>query len=216
MKSIKLKHTPALENINIKDAAFFFEKSGTFEYIDMLNWPEKYPYKPECKFKIARSTTSIFIHYKIIENGVRAIYTKDNSPVFEDSCVEFFCRRPDQKSYYNFEFNCIGTCMAGERNGRNEIVSQFNSEQMSTIKRHASLGTNPFNEIKANFEWKLTVEIPFTLLGITNNNLPDKLMANFYKCADALSTPHYLSWSLISTTEPNFHRPDFFAKIIFC
>ena len=39
------------------------------------------------------------------------------------------------------------------------------------------------------------------------------MMANFYKCADLTSTPHFLSWAPIDTPEPDFHRPEFFAPI---
>jgi hypothetical protein len=34
---------------------------------------------------------------------------------------------------------------------------------------------------------------------------------NVYKCGDKLSTPHYLSLAPIKTTDPDFHRPEFFV-----
>lgn len=39
--------------------------------------------------------------------------------------------------------------------------------------------------------------------------------ANFYKCGDNTSKPHYLSWNPIGTESPDFHRPDFFGNLIF-
>lgn len=65
------------------------------------------------------------------------------------------------------------------------------------------------------FAWNLLVAIPFELIGLDGNNLPEKLYANFYKCADGTSLPHYLSWSPIETEKPDFHRPDFFGEIYF-
>ena len=214
MKSLKIAYQPKLDNIDIKDAAAYFERNTAFEYIDMLNWPRQFPYKPDCRFKIARSSDSIFIFYKIVENSVRALYCNDNDAVWEDSCVEFFCKQPDQKSYYNFELNCIGTCLASEREGKNENVQLFSKDELLTVKRYASLGTKAFNEVSGDFEWKLTVQIPFSLIGIDKNNLPKKFKANFYKCADGTSKPHYLSWSLIACPEPDFHKPEFFGDMI--
>lgn len=65
------------------------------------------------------------------------------------------------------------------------------------------------------FEWELTVKIPFTLMGLDPNNLPEKIRGNFYKCADGTDSPHYVSWSPIKTEKPNFHCPEFFGELIF-
>lgn len=215
MKSLKINYAPKLDNAEIEDAAGFFELNNVFEYIDMLNWPTQFPYKPSCQFKIARSTNSIFIHFKVIESNIRALYTNDQDPVWEDSCVEFFCKLPEQKTYFNFEFNCIGTCLATVREGRDLNVNPLSKKKMNSIKRVASLGNSIFDEKKGNFEWKLTVEIPFELIDIQSDNLPEMLMANFYKCGDGTSIPHYLSWSHISTDTPDFHRPEYFGIIYF-
>jgi hypothetical protein len=40
------------------------------------------------------------------------------------------------------------------------------------------------------------------------------LCANFYKCGDELSVPHYISWAPIEAEKPNFHRPDCFGKMV--
>jgi hypothetical protein len=215
MKSLEIKYESKLDNTEIRDAVNFFERNGTFEYIDMLNWPTQFPYKPSCQFKIARSSQSLFIHFKVVESNIRALYTKDQDPVWEDSCVEFFCKIPDQKTYFNFEFNCIGTCLASQRESRNLKVQPLSTESLNSIKRFASLGNTAFEEKTGNFEWKLTVEIPFEVIDIQSDNLPETLMANFYKCADGTSIPHYLSWSHISTDQPDFHRPEYFGAIYF-
>jgi len=215
MKSLKIKYESRLNNVEIIEAARFFELNNSFEYIDMLNWPTQFPYKPSCQFKIARSTNSIFIHFKVIESNIRALYANDQEPVWEDSCVEFFCKLPVQNTYFNFEFNCIGTCLAAQREGREINVNPLSVVKTNSIKRFASLGNSIFDEKKGNFEWKLTVEIPFELIDIQSDNLPEMLMANFYKCADGTTIPHYLSWSHISTDTPDFHRPEYFGIIYF-
>ena len=39
--------------------------------------------------------------------------------------------------------------------------------------------------------------------------------ANFYKCGDETQKPHYLSWNPVKTSKPDFHRPEYFGKLIF-
>jgi len=146
---------------------------------------------------------------------LKAVYSTDQSPVHEDSCVEFFCRLPENDFYTNFEFNCIGTCSASKRRARKTEVVPFNVSEMQTIKRFPSIGTKSFNELQGIFEWELTVEIPFKLIGIDPLNLPEKLWANFYKCADATDSPHYVSWNPVKTEKPDFHQPEFFGELYF-
>lgn len=213
MKSLKINYIPKLNNIEIIEATIYFKRNQVFEYMDMLNWPTLYPFKPVCRFKIARSAQSLFIHFNVIEKNVRALYSTDQETVWEDSCVEFFCKLPEQEHYFNFEFNCIGTCLATRRKGRDLDVQPLSELKMKSIKRYASLGNEPFNEKTGHFEWELTVEIPFETMEIPYENLPKTLQANFYKCGDGTSEPHYLSWSHIATEMPDFHCPEFFGEI---
>jgi hypothetical protein len=203
-----------VNELDIEKTADFFENTDSFERIDMLNWPDLFPYKPDCRFKMAYTLDSLLIHFEVEEKIIKAVYDTDQEPVWQDSCVEFFCQLPGEKNYFNFEFNCIGTCLATNRVSREENVVPLSQDQLNQIKRYASLGNIPFDEKTGYFEWKLTVEIPFKLLGITNNNIPEKIKGNFYKCGDGTSMPHYLSWTSIPTEKPDFHRPEYFGEII--
>ena len=77
MKSLKIKYEPKLDDAEISAAADFFRLNGVFEYVDMLNWPIQFPYKPSCQFKIVGSQRSLFIHFKVIESNIRALCVKD-------------------------------------------------------------------------------------------------------------------------------------------
>ena len=215
MKSLQTEHISLLNAASIEKAADILSKSNTFETIDVLNWSLAYGYKPETKFKIARSEDSLFIYFNVVENNVKAMYTADQDPVWQDSCVEFFCTLPGQNFYYNFEFNCIGTCLVTAREGRDENVRPFADDQLKQIERYASLGKKPFDEKNERTAWELCVKIPFTLIGINEKKLPEKLCANFYKCGDETTVPHYVSWSPIKTENPDFHRPEFFGEVWF-
>ena len=215
MKSLIISHISKLDNTDIESASTILDDFGQRETVDTLNWPKEYPYKPITYFNIGRSDKSIFIKYSVHGSMLRAIYSNDQDPVYEDSCVEFFCKAPDAEKYTNFEFNCIGTCSASSRKGRDEEVVAFTPDEMKSIKRFPSMGRRAFNEMEGMFEWELTVEIPFKLIGIDPENLPEKLLGNFYKCADGTDSMHYLSWNPITTETPDFHRPEFFGELIF-
>jgi hypothetical protein len=83
------------------------------------------------------------------------------------------------------------------------------------IKRNSSLGRRAFNEMEGMFEWELTVKIPLRIMGINPNNLPEKIIGNFYKCADGTDSKHYVTWSPVKTDIPDFHRPEFFGDLYF-
>ena len=146
MKSLSLKYISKLEGIDIKDAAVYFKRNQVFEYVDMLNWPTLFPYKPVCNFNIACSTQSLFMHFNVNEKNIRALNSTDQEPVWEDSCMEFFYKLPEEEHYYNFEFNLIGTCLATKRKGRDLDIQPFPEQKMKSIKRYASLGNEPFSE----------------------------------------------------------------------
>ena len=82
----------------------FAEEHIEFEKIDIVDWPEKYPYKPTVEFALAHTGTHILIDYRVVEKTSRAAAGEDLGKVWEDSCVEFFSS-PDGKVYYNLECN---------------------------------------------------------------------------------------------------------------
>lgn len=215
MKQIKILYNDALNDIELEAASELMDGFGHRDLVENLNWKETYPYRPITLFNIARSNDSIFIKYSVRGSMLRAIYSNDLDPVNEDSCVEFFCKLPDSDNYMNFEFNCIGTCNASKRKSKTESVVRYTLDELAQIKRYPSIGRRAFNEMEGMFEWELTVKIPFTLMGLDPNNLPEKIRGNFYKCADGTDSPHYVSWSPIKTEKPNFHCPEFFGELMF-
>lgn len=213
---VKPIHVPYLEDLDRKmmhEVCLDLENKGARGAIDQVNWPKRFPYAPIASFCIAHNEKSLFIRFHVNGNCLRAVHSRDQEPVCEDSCVEFFCQIPGQPYYWNFEFNCIGTCRATHRLSRNEEKVMISEDELKRIKRYASAGKRPFCEMIGTFDWEIAVEIPFSILGI-GVCLPEKLRANFYKCADLTEEPHYLSWSPIDSPEPDFHRPDCFGELI--
>lgn len=213
MKRLKVPFIATITDMTLSDIAPQIVEEGVSDMVEKVNWPAAFPYKPLTQFNLLRSADSFFIRFYVRGNLLKAVYSEDQSPVYKDSCVEFFCKVPNNDYYTNFEFNCIGTCSASRRKSRNDDVQLFDSAQMNTIKRLPSIGRRAFNEMQGMFEWELTVEIPMKLMGIDTDNLPEKIFANFYKCADDTDSPHFVSWSPILTDKPDFHRPEFFGEL---
>lgn len=202
-----------LDSLDMESVSELLEIEAPKYGINCVNWQSEYPYHPITVFSIAHSETAIYINFFVRCNFLRAVNYKNNTKVCEDSCVEFFMQIPGSEEYWNFEFNCIGAVNASHRKERNSPI-RLTEEEISRIRRYASCGSSPFQELEGLFNWSLAVSIPFEMVGIDSKKLPMEIQGNFYKCASGTSMPHYLSWSPISTKSPDFHRPEFFGKII--
>lgn len=183
--------------------------------IDTINW-KAYDYKPDVQFAIAYGDTAIYLKYFVTESYFKAEMTEPNQNVYEDSCVEFFVSPEKDGLYYNFEFNAIGTCLLGTGHGRADS-RRADPAHIEKIRKYSSLGSTPVGERTGEFSWDLTLTIPFEVFfHHTVKDLKGKsFRANFYKCGDKLSVPHYVSWNPIETENPDFHRPEYFGEIRF-
>jgi hypothetical protein len=198
-------------NTSINEVSFFMDSVPSNE-LNNVPWAQ-YDYCPEVKFAIAYGKECIFLKYYVNEKMLRAANGAVNSPVYEDSCVEFFISFENDKAYYNFEFNCIGTALVGYGESKTDR-SLLPDQLISQVKYQAVINNDQPGD---NIHWELTVAIPFTVF---YNNQPDtlkgkKCRANFYKCGDQLPTPHFVAWSNIEWPGPNFHLPEFFGNLQF-
>lgn len=171
-----------------------------------------FPYKPAVQFVMAYQDGYLFLKYYVAEKAIRAVANQVNGKVWEDSCVEFFISF-DDAAYYNLEFNCIGTTLVGfgpSKTERNKLPAPI-VEQITT--RAAITRQQGHKAV----QWELTIVIPFTSF-IHHQPLTlsgRQCRANFYKCGDLLPDPHFIAWSGINTTEPNFHVPASFGHLHF-
>lgn len=203
MKSLKVPRINGLDDLRAEHA------------IDCVNWPEKFPYAPQVRFGIGHTGREILLRFEVREEAVRAVAATDNGPVWQDSCVEFFISL-DGTWYYNFEFNCVGTKLLGYRKIRPEFT-HGSPEIMDSIAVRPSLGSEPIALREGDIRWSLEASIPVS--AFFRDEIRDLsglvARANFYKCGDALPTPHFLSWSPIDAPDPDFHLPAFFGEIRF-
>ena len=213
MRSLKVPYVPALDGLDLKDAAELMETKALRQSIDIVNW-KKFPYKPVVAFDIARGEKELYLHYFVRGLSLRAMADEDGEYVHPDSCVEFFMRKADEMFYTNFEFNCIGTCLAARGQGRHSRTP-FTSNEYKKIRRYTTIQRETFEEKKGIFSWELTTAIPFDLMGLDASDLPEKIRSNFYKCADETANPHYVTWSPIDLPAPDYHCPEHFGEICF-
>ncbi len=182
--------------------------------LEIAPWPV-FNYKPSVTFSLAHSNDSLLIKFKVKEHAIKAEYINTNDPVFKDTCVEFFIALGEEKEYYNFEFNCIGTCLSAF--GASKENRTFLSEDIINNIKYQVLLKKDNTSAKSIYKWELTVMIPLNVFCF-HHVISFKGMncfANFYKCGDSLPEPHFLSWNSITSPEPNFHLRDFFGKVNF-
>lgn len=182
--------------------------SGFSGKIDQMNW-QAYSYKPSVAFYLAHNNEVLFVLYKVNEENIRAMVVNDNDAVWEDSCVEAFFSKGMNEGYFNVEVTCIGTALVGYGKGRDNRT-HLEDDQMKKIKRAASLGKEIIGKDNVHGDWWLQLAIPLEILGVEKGQT---LRANFYKCGDKCKVPHFLSWQPITTPQPDFHQPDFFATL---
>ncbi|MBL7814675.1 MAG: hypothetical protein JNL70_06685 [Saprospiraceae bacterium] len=201
--------------INIAAHLSPFEAISPIYAIDIAPWSSEKE-NPTVHFGIGHDGQNIFLIYSVQESAVVAKTTTNNGPVWQDSCVEFFIMPENDGIFYNFEFNCIGAKLLYAGKNRQERTPASDAI-INQVILNSTLGKEPFDEKTGYFDWTLTAIIPIscffqhkieTLKGKNSK-------ANFYKCGDGLSKPHYLAWSNIKTPTPDFHTPQYFGEIRF-
>lgn len=203
MASVPVASVPALLD----------EEKVAFQPLNTVNWAE-YPYCPDVEFRIAHTEDAILLHYKVKEASVRAVAGKDNGPVWEDACVEFFSVPAGDGVYYNVECNCVGRLLIGAGAGRDNR-RHAPQEVLDKVQRWSSIGSEDFPERIGECSWEVALVIPYSAFFLHDiRSLDGKtIRANFYKCGDKLQTPHFLSWSPIGLPSPNFHCPEYFGTL---
>ena len=87
------------------------------------------------------------------------------------------------------------------------------------IKISHSLTKEVEQELTEPETWKLEFSIPISILAkYMKVDAPGpgvSWKANFYKCADKTSHPHWLTWTLVDYPNPKFHLPEFFGRLDF-
>ena len=209
MRTLQVPFIADFEEVDLDTA---LELEGARFLVDQVNWPAEFPYAPFCAGRIARTEDSLIVDFRVSGLDLRALNTEDNGSQWEDSCVEVFIENPDGSEYYNFEINPLGKVLAAKGASRHDRTKRLADDMEEILRTAYYEGPQEFEG--GIWNWRVTVVIPFWLIGADPDDLPEKLRANFYKCGDKTAHPHFLSWSPIGTPSPDFHRPEYFGELI--
>ena len=176
---------------------------------------------PDTKVILRYDDDKVYVIFNVLDKYVKAVEKNTNGKVWEDSCVEFFFSPgPDtERGYFNFEANCKGVFLLQYHKDNRAINGFVSKEDCEQINVAYSLERNAQQEITEAVEWCLEYSIPFSVL---NNYMEVERpapgvnwRANFYKCADKTSHPHWLTWAPVDYARPKFHLPEFFGQLEF-
>lgn len=195
----------------------------TAEPLELTHFMGKRPeHFPKVRARIAYDHESLYVIFRVDDRYIRAVARRHQDSVCTDSCVEFFfAPGPDvSKGYMNLEMNCGGTMLFHyQLVPRKDQVPVSPADLASILVAH-TLPKRIEVEITEPTTWTVEYRIPFEILG---RYYPDPIMpapgvrwrANLFKCADATSRPHWLTWAPVDKPSPDFHTPEFFGVLEF-
>lgn len=176
---------------------------------------------PQVKFRIAYDAGALYLRYDVKEYAVRAVAKRHGDMVCKDSCVEFFFSPSEDLSagYFNLEMNCGGTALLHYHPAKGKKVRETTAKEFQGAEIRTSLPKIVEPERKGPLRWTLEARIPFKLLQKIHRfpaPVPGTVWrGNFYKCGDATSRPHWLTWAKVHQPTPAFHIPKDFGKLTF-
>jgi hypothetical protein len=182
--------------------------------------PESSGHRPETTFRVLHDGTHLYLRFDVMDRYVRSVQTAYQSPVCTDSCVEFFVQPKADKGYFNFEVNAGGTLLVYyvEDPTRTEKgLARFTPVEESWCRQvevRSSLPRVVEPELPDPTAWHVSVKVPLALFERYAGAVGREgavWRANFYKCGDKTSHPHWLSWSPV--TALNFHLPACFGEL---
>lgn len=179
--------------------------------------------RPEVAFRLCCTSRALLGRFEVRGERVRCVNTRFQSPVYEDSCVEFFFRPFPDRGYFNFEFNCAGAVLSYFITDWTRAGNAFAGYQPLTEAELGTIGVRstfgradlPIDDIFA--DWSLEFEIPFALLRAYTADAGEirsqpEWRGNVYKCADLSASPHWGSWAPLRAK--NFHSPEEFGRLL--
>lgn len=182
---------------------------------------EEPDHRPRTQAKALYDDTYMYVIFRVEDQYVRAVAQEAHGPVWKDSCVEFFFTPGENVSqgYFNLEVNCGGTALFHFQKVPRKNARQMDLADMRQIEIAHSMPRIVDPEITKPTVWTLEYRIPFAILEKhcrVNRPGPGVVWrANFYKCGDDTSHPHWLTWSVVDNPEPDFHLPQFFGILEF-
>ncbi len=180
-------------------------------------------HRPVTQVRVLHDDHAIYVMFRVQDRYVRSVQTEYLGAVCTDSCVEWFAQPRPDAGYINFEINCGGTLHSSYIEDPARIPGGFKKftyvpttlAAQITIAHSMPAVVDP--EIADAVTWMVQYRVPLTVfenyVGKLGALSGQEWRANFYKCGDLTSHPHWAAWSPVQ--DLNFHRPQDFALIRF-
>ena len=183
--------------------------------IDTFMWGgAERAYKTYAQLSYAKTgdeKSGLYIHLFCEEKNPVSKETQLDGRVCMDSCMEFFFNMHDEGSndtrYLNIECNSLGVSHVGFGEGRHGRV-RLNDLGVDRFPVSVNIGEDG---------WELFEFVPEESLkkifGLSDINEKTLMVGNFYKCDENANAP-FATWAPINVPKADFHRPEYFAKIV--
>ena len=186
--------------------------------------PEGSDHRPVTHARLLYDEEAVYGIFRVQDQYVRAVNTAYQGLVCRDSCVEFFVQPRPDKGYFNFEFSCCGAMLLyyitdNTKRPDDEFVGfvELPPEEGALVRVHHSMPDRVEPEIEEETEWTLEFAIPYGVfekyIGPLDVKAGQEWRANFYKCGDETSHPHWASWAPVKALD--FHLPECFGTLVF-
>ena len=167
-------------------------------------------YCPKIVFSVTYSDAGFHVHFDAYEKNPKRVINEHFGPVHLDSCLEWFINFDPENThkYINFEVNSAGFINFSLRVDRN-------NDEKFTLKDAECLGIK--TEILDDM-WTLDYTVPFEFIKKYYPHDEFKtgavLPSNVYKCGDETEFEHYGCWKMVDREKPDFHKPEYFGRMI--
>lgn len=185
--------------------------------------PETGDHRPKVQARMLYTPDRLMGIFRVEDRYVRCVQTDMQAQVCTDSCVECFLKPKPECGYLNFEFNCGGAMRTSYITSPVRTPDGFEAyrdlalAELARVDARTSLPRVVDPEIADPLTWTLAFAVPIDLLeacvGPIGNPAGQEWRANFYKCGDETSHPHWAAWSPVGALD--FHRPRDFGILRF-
>lgn len=178
--------------------------------IDNHQWTEKTDISAIAQ--IAYDDNAIYAKLTANEKNILARFTNQTSPVWNDSCLEFFfCPIEGDLRYFDLESNPNGSTFIG--------FGRSNTQMLRLVTVDLENSIVQVNTEQTEHVWSVLYTIPYEFIRLIVPNFAPhsgmNMRANCYKCGDETEKPHFISWNPINSETPLFHCPQDFGCMIF-
>ena len=187
--------------MSVDDARWDAAEAASLDYV----WEDAFPSPYKTSAKLVHSDEGITVRLTTNEWPLTITTMEFNNRVCIDSCMEFFfIPNMDDTDYINFEMNPAAIAVAAKGPGRG------NRTRLDLRCDGVKIETRIIGEAG----WTVMAFISYYFILKHYSHCGKTMRANFYKCGDLTVKKHFSVWNPIETEKPDYHRPEYFGKII--